>query len=116
MIPAVAILNRRSKEFNSSGWRLYFKDRQTTLYYVRFKYHNKYYYKIGITTQGVYKRFSDEPVPYDILFERIYKSGQTAYKKEQDIIKKNKAKRYFGPRILKSGNSELFTQDIMKGA
>ena len=102
------------KEFNSKGWRLFFKDRPTTLYYVCFKYQNRFYYKVGITTQGVQKRFASEPIPYDIIFEKVYKSGATAYGKEQKTLKKYKAFRYKGPKILKSGNSELFTKDIMK--
>ncbi len=102
------------KEFNSLGWRLFFKDRRTTLYYVCFTYRRKKYYKIGITTQDVKRRFASEPIPYEILFERSYKSGQTAYIKEQKILKEHRGDRYRGPRILKSGNSELFTQNIMK--
>ena len=104
-----------NSEFNDRGWRLFFKNRRTTLYYIRFTYHGKYYYKIGITTKTVAQRFAGEPIPYEILFERSYKSGQTAYKKEQDILNKYKKHRYCGPNILRSGNSELHVKNIMKG-
>ena len=103
-------------EFNELGWRLFFKDRRTTLYYIRFKHNRNTYYKIGITTQEISKRFAGENIAYDVLFARSYKSGMTAYNKEQAIIKKNAKHRYFGPPLLRSGNSEVFTTNIMKGA
>ena len=101
-------------EFNELGWRLFYKDKPTTLYYVKFTYKRKAYYKIGITTRTIQERFRSEPIPYTILFEKRYKSGETAYRKEQKILKSNLDYRYWGPNILRSGNAELFTKDIMK--
>lgn len=99
-----------------TGWRLFYPDRKTTLYYVRFEHHKKYYYKIGITTQSITKRFAGETVPYKVLWKKSYKSGRTAYEQEQKVLGKHYKEKYWGPNILKSGNSELFTKDIMKGA
>lgn len=105
-----------SQEFDkNTGWRLYYKDRPTILYYIKFLYKKKAYYKIGITTKSVQERFCSEPIPYEILFTKTYKSGKTAYTQEQKILLKHKEYRYFGPSILRNGNSELFTIDIMKG-
>lgn len=106
--------SKKISEFNELGWRLYYKDKRTTLYYVRFTYKRKHYYKIGITTKSVEERFAKDPIPYEILWEKSYKSGRTAYIKEQKILKDNQDYKYFGPNILKSGNSELFTKNIIK--
>jgi hypothetical protein len=97
-----------------TGWRLYYPRRKTLLYYVRFEKDNIYYYKIGITTQTIKKRFAGEKLPYTVLWSRLYASGRTAYIREQQIIKKNIFHKYWGPPILKSGNSEVFTKDIIE--
>jgi len=100
----------------TSGFRLYYPNRETTLYYVEFNHKGNKYYKIGITTQTVEKRFAGEPVPYKILWTRKYKSGRTAYIKEQKILEKYMEYRDFSLCVLKSGNTELFTKNIMKGS
>ncbi len=100
----------------NTGWRLYYPNRETTLYYVEFNDHGTLYYKVGITTQSVSKRFSGERVPYRVLGTKKYKSGRTAYIKEQDILKKYSTHRCRYTYILKSGNTELFDTNILKGA
>jgi hypothetical protein len=97
-----------------TGWRLYYKDRETLLYYIEFTVNKKKYYKIGITTQGLEKRFAGESHSYKVLWAKLYKSGATAYAKEQGILRKYQKYRYASYDILKSGNSELFTKNIMK--
>lgn len=42
-----------------------------------------------------------------------YENGQEAYNLEQKIIKDYSHAKYKGDSILKSGNSELFVQDIL---
>lgn len=109
-------MKRKSSEFDAeSGWRLYYKDRPTTLYYLEFKVDKKRYYKIGITTTSIEKRFASEKYPYKILWQKTYASGKTAYTKEQKILKKYNRFRYTEYDILKSGNSELFTKNVLKG-
>lgn len=98
-----------------TGWRLFYKSRATTLYYLKFTYKRKSYYKIGITTQTIKRRFAGEPIPYEIVWQKRYKSGEQAYKAEQRILKANSEHRYFGPAILRSGSSELFVRNVMKG-
>ncbi len=100
----------------TTGWRLYYPNRETTLYYVEFNDRGTLYYKIGITTQSVEKRFAGEQLPYKILGTRRYKSGRTAYIKEQEILQKYSSNRCMQVFVLKSGNSELFNKNILKGA
>lgn len=109
-------LNKNHSVVNpQTGWIIYYPNRETTLYYVSFKSGNKTLYKLGITTQTIEKRFAGERLPYKILWSKTYKSGRTAYNKEQAILLKYRKFRYEGPDILKSGNSELFTKNILKG-
>lgn len=99
-----------------TGWRRFYRNRETTLYYVEFTYKRRSYYKIGITTQTIQSRFCGEKLPYKVLYTKVYKSGEPAYKAEQRILSKYRDHLYRGPAILKSGNSELFTKNIMKGS
>ena len=39
--------------------------------------------------------------------------GSIAYKLEQDILENNKLHQYNGVKIIKGGNSELFSKDIL---
>lgn len=97
-----------------SGWRLYYPNRETTLYYIKFTYCGKYYYKIGITTTSIQRRFAGETVPYKILWTKVYKSGRSAYIREQKILNKFTKYRCTNVNFLRSGNRELFTKNIMK--
>ena len=96
-----------------TGWRLYYPNRETTLYYVEFNYHGTLYYKIGITTRTIKQRFAGDPIPYRVLWKRTYKSGRSAYIREQKILKKYAKYLCNGVYILRSGNCELFSKDIM---
>ena len=99
-----------------TGWRLYYPNRETTLYYVEFSSKGKKYYKIGITTQTIEKRFAGDKVPFKVLWKKSYKSGRQAYIQEQKILKKYASYRLTDVFILRSGNYELFSKNIMKGA
>ena len=107
----------KSKSFEvapQSGWILYY-NKPTILYYLEFTVGEKKYYKIGITTKSIKERFAYETTPYKILDYKLYASGKTAYNKEQKILKKYNKFRYTEYDILKSGNSELFTKNVLKG-
>lgn len=99
-----------------TGWRLYYPNRETMLYYVEFNDHGKLYYKIGITTRTVKKRFAGDQVPYRVLWSKTYRSGRSAYIREQKILKKYAKHLCNGVYILRSGNCELFSKNIMKDA
>ena len=76
---------------------------------------NKEYYKIGITNRTVNKRYkvSDKEI-IQILHQIHYPSGQKALSEETKYKRKYKEYQYKGPDILSSGNTELFTEDIIE--
>ncbi len=70
------------------------------------------FYKIGITTQTVEKRFAGDNIPYEILWTKSFKGGQEAYRIEQQTLKKYEEYLIPMAKLLKSGNGELFSVDI----
>lgn len=71
-------------------------------------------YKIGITNHTIERRFSAE----DLNRLRIVKTwryaiGRVAAEREAQILSQYAGDKYSGPVILKSGNTELFTHDIL---
>jgi hypothetical protein len=86
-----------------------------TLYYIAFNHpdHPTPLYKIGITNRTVQERFAPEPTPYRIIHTESYLFGFLAYEKEQRILAQHAAHKYTGANLLVSGNTELFTTDIL---
>ena len=71
-------------------------------------------YKIGITNRSVEERFR----ALDLVHIRILKTwrfaiGRAAADREQEVLRQHAGDRYFGPDILRDGNTELFTHDIL---
>lgn len=71
-------------------------------------------YKIGITNRAVEERFRAP----DLARIRIVKTwrfaiGRSAAEREAEILHLYAGDRYFGPDILRDGNTELFTHDIL---
>ena len=95
-------LARRAKYFN----------RATTLYYVTFKYNNNLYYKIGITTYSVERRFGTELKNIVESKSIVFNNGKEAYELEQLILNNFKEFRYEGEALIRGGNTEIFTVDI----
>lgn len=89
-------------------------NKPATLYYLKIIVDNKEYYKIGITNRTVNKRYkiSDKEI-IQILHQIHYSSGQEALSEETRYKRKYKEYQYQGPNILSSGNTELFTEDIL---
>lgn len=85
--------------------------KETLLYYVYFPQYNLY--KIGITNQGLEKRFALNREKVVLLDSIQYNDGYSAWKHEQRILKKYIAYRYDGPSVLNAGNSELFVKNIL---
>ncbi len=102
-----------AKVCDTSGWILYYH-KPTILYYIKFTLDGTDYYKIGITTKTIEQRFAYETTPFKILWSKQYSDGEYAYDQEQRILRQYRECRYYGDYILKSGNSELFTKNIMK--
>ena len=101
--------------FDAHGFRRYYPRCKTTLYYIRFDIPNaKSLYKVGITTTSVEQRFSAEKISHTIIFTKQYSGGREAYTEEQHILKTYEQFRISGAHILRSGNTELFSEDIRK--
>lgn len=84
------------------------------LYYLKIKYDDLALYKIGITNLTVQERFSmEERKMMEVLSTTEYAVGSDAYKEEQAILNRYSEYAYKGKNILKSGNTELFTKDIL---
>lgn len=71
-------------------------------------------YKIGITNRTVNERFNLTDLnKIEILKQKQYAVGQDAYEWEQKLLKLYKQYQYKGTPVLSSGNTELFTEDIV---
>jgi hypothetical protein len=88
-----------------------------TLYYLKIIKNNKYYYKIGITTQPYHRRYrSSERKNMNILFYINFASGIDTWNIESMFLTKYKKYRLTtNDDILISGNSEIFTKDVLFG-
>ena len=85
------------------------------LYYLKVTTNEgKELYKIGITNRTVETRFSLADLQkIEIVKQKLYGEGQEALDWETKLKRKYKEYRYQGPNILSSGNTELFTEDII---
>lgn len=88
-----------------------YKNRSATLYY--FKVDG--YYKIGVTVENVKRRYSNDKalLRFENIHEWFFEDGTQAYKLEKLILNMYKGYKYEGRPILKGGNSELFSKDIL---
>jgi len=88
-----------------------------TLYYLEVDAGDRKLYKIGITNNTVEDRFrlSSDREKITTLATRRYNIGQEAYNTEQSILHDPDytTLKYDGLPILSSGNSELFTKNIL---
>jgi hypothetical protein len=85
------------------------------LYYLKVTAPCGVYYKIGITNRSVRHRFvyADDRERIEVLKQWSYQNGHSALRRERSILKTHRAARYKGNPILKSGNTELFTHDVL---
>ena len=98
---------------------LYWYEKPTILYYIKIIKDGKEYFKIGITTKGVKKRFSHLKrmnVSYEIIATKEFEIGKPAFDLEQSILTTFKEYRT-KDRVLNSedrseGDSEVFDKDI----
>ena len=72
------------------------------------------FYKIGITNLTVQERFqASDLLKINVLSITDYEIGERAYKEEQRILSKYKKYQYIGIPLLSSGNTEIFTKDVL---
>lgn len=82
------------------------------LYYLSIN--NGQAYKIGITNRTVNLRFTlRELEAITILKTWYYPNGKECHMREQEILKQFKQFKYYGPPLLDSGNTELFSKDVL---
>lgn len=86
-----------------------------TLYYLHLKGID--YYKIGITSLSIEHRYRTtfDKEQFDIVFTKQFSTGREAYNTEQELLSKYTHLIHTGPKLLKTGNTEIFTEDIFKG-
>ena len=105
---------------HSEGYhgKSYYKDKPTYLYYIKINE----LYKIGITIDrgeflsSINTRFEKDikrGIDIKIITGYHFQNGAEAYELEQQLISLNKHHKYIGEDILISGNSELFTKNIL---
>lgn len=83
------------------------------LYYLSID--NGTYYKIGITNRTVKERFTSADLQkITIIHEWNFDVGQVAYNKEQELLKLFSCYKANTTGILSSGNSEIFTLNILQ--
>ena len=89
--------------------------KQAYLYYLKITTDtNQMLYKIGITNRTVNERFNlTDLSKIEIIKQKLYIDGAEALKWETKLKRMYKEYQYKGPDILSSGNTELFTEDII---
>lgn len=90
------------------------KTKSALLYYLKILSDGVVAYKIGITNLSVIKRFNSTDLSKIIVVKTWdFPLGIDAYNKEQEILKLYKEFKYIGDPLLSTGNTELFTFDIL---
>lgn len=104
--PTCALDNHNSKYYNEP----------TILYFLKAMKNGKEGYKIGITLEriGVTKRYKSATATIELLDSVVFKCGKEAYDAEHSIITACSNERLRGVEILESGNTELFSVNILK--
>ena len=92
---------------------MYNGSKETILYYLSIN--DGEAYKIGITCKSVNERFTPKDrLKIEVIKTWLLPTGREAYDLEQLILKQLKAKKLVGSKLLTSGNTELFSEDILK--
>ena len=87
-------------------------NKPATLYYLSINCGQAY--KIGITNKTLKERFNNSELDIiNVIKLYEYSIGKDAYTEEQRILKEFKDYKYTGPDLLKAGNTELFSIDIL---
>ena len=87
------------------------KNADNRLYYFRFKFKDKIYYKLGITSQTLKKRYGSEYYKIDkVLYDEKIDS---AIKTEQELKLKYKDDIFPLKYFNDSGHTEIFDRDIL---
>jgi len=88
-------------------------EKRGLVYYIRIDKDGTTVYKIGITNNSVKDRFREESKYITVLRTWEFEYGQKAINLEQSILKEYSYAKYKGEPILKSGNTEMFIDDVL---
>ena len=89
--------------------KYYYKNKRTTLYYIKIKN----IYKIGITTKTIQKRFGKLFGDITVLSEEVFIDGEIAFNKEQNILKEHHQHRMLDGSFIGGGGTECFLTDVL---
>lgn len=85
------------------------------LYYLRVSDSNNTFWKIGITNIGLKGRFTASDRKFiEVLYCHLFDDGFSAQKAERNILNIFKEHRAEGVKLLRAGNTELFTKDVLQ--
>ena len=86
-----------------------------TFYYLHISGTNLY--KVGITTLSLEHRYRTkfDRDQIEVIFTLSFPTGKEAYEYEQSLLQTYSHLRYYGDKVLSTGNTELFTADIFDG-
>jgi hypothetical protein len=85
----------------------------TTLYYIRIDRNGKRAYKIGITKQSLSERFGDDYRYITVLNKQTFPNKSAALAEEKKLIGRHSQHLYVGPKLIKSGHTEMFKHDVL---
>lgn len=106
--PNTHLMGKGCPSCSTKGFKI---NKAATLYYL--KIDGGEAYKIGITNRSVNERFSNKDLEIiEVLETWKYPIGKDALDKEQEILRMYKNHKYEG-ELLESGNTELFTFDVL---
>jgi hypothetical protein len=86
------------------------------LYYLKVHTDACTLYKVGITNRTVQTRFTLSDLKLiEVIWVKTFSIGEDAHREESLILQKFAHLRYKGEPVLTSGNTELFTEDVLAG-
>jgi len=89
------------------------KNKPGTLYYLEVVTVSGTLWKIGITNRTIDERFTAKDLlSITVVYQHTFKSGKDASDLEKLLLKEYKHLQYDGAKVLRDGNTELFTSDI----
>lgn len=93
-----------------------YSDGPTVLYYIKLTdLDGIAYWKIGITTQTLEKRFQKSMNHIEVLWTKPYSTGKKAYTMEQNILRTYEQRRAYNVNVsvIRGGWTELFTENVL---
>ena len=114
-LPRHHVAGHGCKSCASINNRLYLKT-PATLYYIKIIHNNKFYYKIGVTSQTVVKRFCTEPkgkIKISEVQTWKFDIGSDAYRWEECILTVYDEFKTKDRPLKRGGNSEVFDSNVL---